>query len=203
MLWILLGSFNHPCPKSGWYRSNSEHAVLVLPQGFLGLVTAAICWDCWLSCKSRSMEREQCCASAVGWIIFLAFFFPIHIALKGNDTLQKAAGGKQGSSWYLGLSFIPHCSMSMHCHQMLILFFKPGGPCIVTVMGVWSAARCSSCAVSLWHCGQVVLSTMAPGQVDVPSRCPPHSSGFCYCLCLQFSNMWSVPNNRELEMVLC
>jgi hypothetical protein len=32
------------------------------------------------------MEREQCCASAVGWIIFLAFFFPIHIALKGNDT---------------------------------------------------------------------------------------------------------------------
>jgi hypothetical protein len=78
------------------------------------------------------MEREQCCASVVGWIIFLAFFFPIHIALKGNDTLQKAAGGKQGSSWYLRLSFIPHWSMSMHCHQMLILFFKSGGSCIVT-----------------------------------------------------------------------
>jgi hypothetical protein len=26
---------------------------------------------------------------AVGWIIFMALFFPIHMALKGHDTLRK------------------------------------------------------------------------------------------------------------------
>jgi len=63
-------------------------------------------------------------------------------------------------------------------------------------MGVWIPAWCSSCAASLWHCVQVVLSTMAPAQVDGPSRCPPDSSEFCHGLCLQFSNMWSVPKQQ-------
>ncbi len=74
MLWILCRSFNCPCPKSGWYTSNSEHVFLVLPQGFSGIVTTAICWNCWLSSKSRVMEKEQCCAPLVGWIIFLRPF---------------------------------------------------------------------------------------------------------------------------------
>jgi len=74
MLWILCRSFNCPCPKSGWYMSNSEHVLLVLPQGFSGIVTTAICWSCWLSSKSRVMEKEQCCAPLVGWIIFLRPF---------------------------------------------------------------------------------------------------------------------------------
>jgi hypothetical protein len=54
--------------------SNSEHVFLVLPQGFSGIVTTAICWNCWLSSKSRGMEKEQCCAPLVGWIIFLRPF---------------------------------------------------------------------------------------------------------------------------------
>jgi hypothetical protein len=28
-LWILCRSFNCPCPKSGWYASNSAHVFLV------------------------------------------------------------------------------------------------------------------------------------------------------------------------------
>ncbi len=51
-----------------------------------------------------------------------------------------------------------------------------------------------SVVVALWRGS--VLSSMAPGQVDGPSRCPPASSEFCHGLCLQFSNMWSVPKQQ-------
>ncbi|CAK9860644.1 unnamed protein product [Sphagnum jensenii] len=72
------------------------------------------------------MEREQCCAFAVRWIIFLAFFFPTHIALKGNDTLQKAVGGKQGSS----------CQVQFMCSVFVALW--TGG---VKYRGPWPSRR--------------------------------------------------------------
>ncbi len=101
MLWILCRSFSCPCPKSGWYMSNSEHVFLVLPQGFSGIVTTAICWDCWLSSKSRVMEKEQCCAPLVGWIIFLRPF------LSHSHSSERLWHTSKGSWRQAGVILVP------------------------------------------------------------------------------------------------
>jgi hypothetical protein len=91
--------------------SNSEHVFLVLPQGFSGIVTTAICWNCRLSSKSRVMEKEQCCAPLVGWIIFLRPF------VSHSHSSERLWHTSKGSWRQAGVVLVPWIIYSSFFHE--------------------------------------------------------------------------------------
>jgi hypothetical protein len=64
------------------------------------------------------------------------------------------------------------------------------------VVNVLSLNGCLDPSLVQFMCSIFVALWRGSVKYHGPSRCPPDSSEFCHGLCLQFSNMWSVPKQQ-------